>query len=92
MFYVKGRTGKRREIMAIVDRSTVADYQASGTKLVWVATCSVLDSATLGISLTELDQGQDYIEVAPRPGQALSKRRIFELIETDGGVVMMALR
>jgi hypothetical protein len=84
--------GAAREIIAIVERSPPAIFDAAGNALLPTATVRVYNSATSGVSSKQVDIGKDEIEMAGKIGDTLTKRfGLMTMISQDSGVVQLAL-
>lgn len=85
------RTGAARTIRAIVDRQSYAAIPGLSQGIGPNVTVHVLNSATLGISSTELDTGGDKMDVALRLGKTAETRVIARLVGHDAGMLDLEL-
>jgi hypothetical protein len=82
-----------RAIKAVVIRDQIATFSEDGgqTNLpsfqVFVA-----NTATGGISSSEIDTGGDKIELPPRDGKTAEKRSITQITEQDHGMLVIECR
>lgn len=87
------RVGSSRSIKAVVIRDQIATLSEDGgqTNLpsfqVFVA-----NTATGGISSSEIDTGGDKIELPPRDGKTAEKRSITQITEQDHGMLVIECR
>lgn len=84
--------GGSRSITAIVDREPPAILDAAGNTVLPQFIVRVYNSATTGISSTELDKGKDELQFPKKVGAATdSTFSIGHLISQDAGVVQLAV-
>lgn len=82
------RGAAARTITAIVTRNAPDESNAGPT-----ASVEVRDDATLGISLDELDRGEDQIELAmERPGSTANQHKIVSFGDAVGGMITLEVR
>jgi hypothetical protein len=82
------RGAAARTITAIVSRSGPED-QSGGPS----ATIEVRDDATAGISLDELNRGEDQIELPfAKPGDTSTRRKIVGFSNAVGGMITLEVR
>ena len=87
------QNGTERTITAIVDRDPPAIFNPAGeVALTPSVVIRVHNDATYGISNTELETGGDKVTLAVRTSETASQRTIAKLLESDGGVVSLAIR
>jgi hypothetical protein len=87
----RNATRSPREIKAVVVRNQVATYNPEETIMVEFEV-RVANSATTGISSSELDTGGDQIELAARVGETPTKRSVQYLTEHDSGMLVLICR
>jgi len=91
--FQQGDTRPDRTINAVVMRETMANVaEDGGATVLPVFEVHVANSATLGISSTELDTGGDQIEFAARDGMDATKRSIVRLVTQDHGMLVLECR
>jgi hypothetical protein len=82
-----------RSINAVVFRESLLGVTEDGGETVApMFEVHVCNSATLGISSTELDCGGDQISFPVRPGMSASYRAIIRLITQDEGMLVLECR
>jgi hypothetical protein len=85
-YYSRGSDG--RSIQAIVTRGQQI-LDGVPTQLI---TCSVLDSSTLGISASEIDDGRDQVGIALEQGGEVLRREITLMNDDSNGMVRFRVR
>lgn len=86
------RSGVRRSVQAVVDRSPPQDLsEAAGVAGAGIQV-HVRNSATLGIASSELDIGGDRIELALRLGATAQARPISRLVSQDAGILTLEVQ
>lgn len=83
--YFAGGVGGGRSIQGIVERDVQTITDAGIPALATFVT--VKDSATAGISKTEIDTGSDTYSVALRQGETPQVRQIVFVESVEGGLV-----
>ena len=81
-----------REITALVTRQPVeglGDMPAGTSPRL---TINVRNSATSGISSSEIDLGRDKVSVAVRIGETAQERKLAKLISQDAGMMVLEVR
>lgn len=81
-----------RTIKAVVIRLGTIESAESGGASTPAFEVHVANSATTGISSTELDLGGDTIELSVRPGMAASRRAIIDITDLDEGMMVLQCR
>lgn len=84
--------GGEREIRAVVDRELPAEIPGAGQGQSSVIIIIVANSATTGISASEIDTGGDKVELAMRMGETVKQRRITKMIQQDAGMLTLEVR
>ena len=86
------RGGGERAITIIVDRdgNTPIDGVPSGNSGYFLIT--VKNSATEGISSTEIDTGGDKIKFANRIGKTATNKSILKIVSQDAGMIQLEAR
>lgn len=87
------RSGGSRTILAIVEREPPSLFDQAGNVVMVAFLVWVKNDKTDGILATELNTGNDQIELPERIGK-LPRRRcsVERLIDHDGGMLQLALR
>ena len=80
-----------RSIVAVVDRDPPANVDGLSHGTAPRLTIRVANSASLGISSTELDCGGDCIEMAVRIGETVKRKRIVKMLKQDAGMLTLEL-
>lgn len=78
-----------RTINAQVFRLGNAGSDESGGVVTPFFEVHVANSATVGISSTEINLGGDVIKLAIRPGESNLSRRIMAIVEQDEGMLVL---
>ena len=86
------RDGTARVIQAVVLREGYESLAEANDAIVPVLELHVANSATLGISTSELNTGGDLIGVKMRTGQAEQIRAIVRLVSHDEGMLILQCR
>lgn len=91
IYYPAG--GPPRPIVAIVTRSGPAELMGlpAGARAE-VLMVTILDDATEGIALTELDTGGDFVSVAARRGGIPYKRRLIRVAYQDSAMLTVEVQ
>jgi len=89
--YVK-RDGICRTINVVIDRQALQILTEAGDTVIPNFEVHVSNSATLGISSSELNLGGDSLEFAIRVGVEVSKRSITKLLGHDEGMLILECR
>jgi hypothetical protein len=84
--------GTARSITAIVERDDETDVDVASNVTAPLITITVANSATAGISATEIKVGADQIDVADRPGKTATSRVILRIIEQDKQALVLEVR
>lgn len=79
----------KRTITAAVFREALAGNEESGGTVTPVFEVHVANSATTGISSTELNLGGDTIDIAARDGMTPQPRRIVAIITQDEAMLVL---
>lgn len=90
IYYADG-VGGGRPIIAIVERD-VAVPSETGDQVAMAFVVRVLDSVTLGISATEIDDAKDEISLPIKTGGVAERRKIGRRINDANGVVRFVVR
>lgn len=86
------KAGGRREIIAIIERSPPALFDASGNAMLPTFVIRVANSARSGIASREVDIGSDQLEMIAKVGETLRKRySLMTLVSQDSGVTQLAV-
>jgi hypothetical protein len=81
-----------RTITALVDREPPAFLLEADGLAVPTVHVIVRNSATTGISSSEVDTGGDQMDVALRLGQAAATKRIVRIVSHDAGLLRLEVR
>lgn len=84
--------GVTRNITAIVVRESLAIIAELGDIVGANLIVEVQNSATLGISSSEVDTGGDRISVALRNGETATQRSIVRVLSDSGAYLRLALQ
>lgn len=80
--------GSGRPIQVIVERSE----EIVEGKVAQVVRCKAIDSCSLGIAATEINDGRDEIAVALTEGGMLERRQIARMEDDSNGFVRFRVR
>jgi len=86
------RGGGSRAIKALVDYEGVDSLGGAPHGKSYTIEVSVVNSATVGISSSELDTGGDKVSLPKRIGEAAAERRITKIISQDNGILTLEVR
>lgn len=87
------RSGSSRAIDSVVSREQIVGFDADNNQVNLAAwQVHVANSATTGISSTELNLGGDQISFPPRDGQAAVRKSITQLLFQDHGMLVLECR
>lgn len=86
-----GTAATPREISAVVIRNQVATFNPD-EQIIPEFEVRVANSATTGISSSELNTGGDMIKLAARVGETATKRSVQYLTEHDEGMLVLICR
>jgi hypothetical protein len=81
--------GVPRTISAVVFREALSGSEESGGAVTPLFEVHVANSATTGISSTEIDLGGDTLTFAVRDGLAVSQRRIVAIVTQDEAMLVL---
>lgn len=81
-----------RTIDALIERNVEMIDETGGTVAANAMIIRVRDSATLGISSTEIDTGGDEVSVALRVGEDAQRRAIVKVLSTENGLVRFGVQ
>jgi hypothetical protein len=87
-YYPRG--GGSRSINAVVSREQIATFGPDGGQINLPSfQVHVANSATTGISSSELNMGGDEIELPPRDGKTAVRKQIMQLLIQDHGMLVL---
>lgn len=86
------KVGGSYERTAIVERNPPAIFDAVGNVVSPSAIVRFHNDATIGVNPVTLNTGGDEIDIALRNGATPTTRSVFQVISTDGGVTVLAVR
>jgi hypothetical protein len=87
LYYPLG-SGSGRSISVIVERTE----EIGEGRVAQVVRCKAIDSCSLGISATEINDGRDEIAVALTEGGSLERRQIAKMEDDSNGFVRFRVR
>lgn len=90
--YLNRKTGVKRTITAIINRSPPARFDASGEVIAASLTAQVKDDATYGITEEQLNRGRDSIIVPVEQDGTPEERTITHLLEVGGGRLLLGIK
>lgn len=86
------KVGGSYERTAVVERNPPALFDAAGNAVAPNAIVRFLNDATSGVDANNLNTGGDKIDIALRSGAKPTTQNVFEVLSTDGGVTVLAVR
>lgn len=89
------REGMPRTLTAIIDREppqAVIGTEAPTFKYMVTVIADRTAATYGGIEATEVDTGGDKIDLAPRPGNAVSSRQVAVVLQSDHGALVLGVR
>lgn len=87
------RVGLSRQIKAVVIRDQITTFTEDGGQTNLPSfQLFVANTASGGISSSEIDTGGDKIELPPRDGKTAEKRSITQITEQDHGMLVIECR
>ena len=90
-YYPRGG-GESRTIEAVVFRESIEPYAEDEVTSLDVFQIHVANDAVDGISSNEIDTGGDAIDVAPRDGKSVVRKRITRILTQDQGMLVLEVR
>ena len=86
------KVGGSYERQAVVERNPPALFDAAGNVVAVNAIVRFHNDATTGVDANNLNTGGDKVDISVRYGATLKTQSVFQVVSTDGGVTVLAVR